>query len=58
MTAMIDFQLPNSLGKGCFKYDGSMHVFPSRRLFEEGRGLLPDIWVPAGEAEELCSEVD
>ena len=31
-----------------------MHVFPQGDYFEEGRGLLPDIWVPAGEAEELA----
>ncbi len=54
MTAMIDFQLPNSLAKVALNTMGSMHVFPQGDYFEEGRGLLPDIWVPAGEAEELA----
>lgn len=54
MTGMIDFQLPNSLAKVALNTMGSMHVFPQGDYFEEGRGLLPDIWVPAGEAEELA----
>ena len=28
-------------------------IFPDEEYFQEGRGFLPDIWVPATDAEEL-----
>lgn len=38
--------IPMSLGT-------SVRVFPDEDYFQEGRGFLPDIWVPATEAEDL-----
>ena len=52
LTAAGSSYLPNSnapmvLGANL------VHVFPGEGFFEELRGLYPDIWTPAGEAEEL-----
>ena len=52
LTAAGSSYLPNSnapmvLGANL------VHVFPGEGFFEELRGLYPDIWAPAGEAEEL-----
>lgn len=46
-------QLPNSKAQVIL---GSryIHLFPSKEYFEELKGMEPDIWVPAGEAEELA----
>lgn len=38
--------IPMSLGT-------TVRVFPDEDYFQEGRGFLPDIWVPGTEAEEL-----
>ena len=53
LTAAGSSYLPNSnapmvLGANL------VHVFPGEGFFEELRGLYPDIWVPAGEAEDLA----
>ena len=44
-------QLPNSkMLIGCATWQ---FYIPTNNSFEELRGFLPDIWVPAGEAKDL-----
>ena len=52
LTAAGSSYLPNSnapmvLGANL------VHVFPGEGFFQAMRGVIPDIWTPAGEAEEL-----
>jgi len=52
-SAETNLQLPNSK---CFVVMGSgrFHTPQDWDYFEELRGFYPDLWVPAGEAEELA----
>lgn len=46
-------KMPNS--KFTFKMGSSLQIFPNdETYFKEGRGFMPDIWVPASEAERLA----
>ena len=45
--------LPNSLCQICMGSGGFMAFPQDEEYFQELRGFCPDIWVPAGEAEEL-----
>ena len=53
ISSVGQHQLPNSKAQVIL---GSryIHLFPSKEYFEELKGMEPDIWVPAGEAEELA----
>ena len=51
-VAFAGANLPHSLIR--VQFGKGAHILPEGNYFEETRGFLPDLWVPAAQAEELA----